>query len=69
MPKRRLAEEGRTNYRDSIFYGLCKGIAQRTVTTGCEHLSSMEDDKKIGAEVLLRIVREFGKRIEWLLTG
>jgi hypothetical protein len=24
---------------------------------------------KIGAEILLRIGREFGKSIEWLLTG
>jgi plasmid maintenance system antidote protein VapI len=26
-------------------------------------------DKEIGAEILLRLSREFGKSIEWLLTG
>jgi transcriptional regulator with XRE-family HTH domain len=34
------------------------------------HLSMMERGKvEIGAEILLRISREFGKSIEWLLTG
>jgi transcriptional regulator with XRE-family HTH domain len=34
------------------------------------HLSYMErGEKEIGAEILLRISREFGKSIEWLLTG
>jgi len=34
------------------------------------HLSHMErGDKEIGAEILLRLSREFGKSIEWLLTG
>ena len=33
-------------------------------------LSTMEHGKvEIGAEILLRISREFGKSIEWLLTG
>jgi transcriptional regulator with XRE-family HTH domain len=33
-------------------------------------LSAMEHGKvQIGAEILLRIGREFGKSIEWLLTG
>jgi hypothetical protein len=33
-------------------------------------LSTMEPGKvEIGAEILLRISREFGKSIEWLLTG
>jgi len=26
-------------------------------------------EKEIGAKILLRISREFGKSIEWLLTG
>ena len=26
-------------------------------------------EKEIGAEILLRISREFGKSLEWLLTG
>jgi transcriptional regulator with XRE-family HTH domain len=34
------------------------------------HLSYMErGEKEIGAEILLRISREFGKSLEWLLTG
>jgi hypothetical protein len=33
-------------------------------------LSTMEPGKvEIGADILLRISREFGKSIEWLLTG
>jgi transcriptional regulator with XRE-family HTH domain len=34
------------------------------------HLSYMErGEKEIGAEILLRISREFGKSLEWLLVG
>lgn len=34
------------------------------------HLSHIErGDTEMGAEILLRISREFGKSIEWLLTG
>lgn len=34
------------------------------------HLSYIErGEKEIGAEVLLKIHQEFGKSIEWLLTG
>lgn len=34
------------------------------------YLSMMERGKvEIGAEILLRVSREFGKSIEWLLTG
>ena len=34
------------------------------------HLSYMErGEKEIGAEILLKISQEFGKPIEWLLTG
>jgi transcriptional regulator with XRE-family HTH domain len=34
------------------------------------HLSYIErGEKEIGAEILLRISREFGKSIEWILTG
>jgi len=34
------------------------------------HLSYIErGEKEIGAEVLLKIRQEFGKSIEWLLTG
>ena len=34
------------------------------------YLSAIErGEKEIGAEILLRISREFGKSMEWLLTG
>lgn len=34
------------------------------------YLSSIERGKKeVGAEILLRISREFGRSLEWLLTG
>jgi transcriptional regulator with XRE-family HTH domain len=34
------------------------------------HLSYIErGEKEIGAEILLRVSREFGRSIEWLLTG
>ena len=34
------------------------------------HFSYIErGEKEIGAEILLRISREFGKSIEWILTG
>jgi len=34
------------------------------------YLSTMERCKvEIGAEILLRISREYGKNVEWLLTG
>jgi transcriptional regulator with XRE-family HTH domain len=34
------------------------------------YLSNVERGKvEVGAEILLRIAREFGKSMEWLLTG
>jgi len=34
------------------------------------HLSYIDGgEKELGAEILLRISREFGKSIEWILTG
>jgi len=34
------------------------------------YLSHIErGEKEIGADILLRICREFGKPLEWLLTG
>lgn len=42
----------------------------RRVGVSQNYLSTMEHGKvEIGAEILLRISREFGKSIEWLLTG
>ena len=34
------------------------------------YLSTVEHGKvEVGAEILLRIAREFGRTMEWLLTG
>lgn len=42
----------------------------RRVGVSQNYLSTMEHGKvEIGAEILLRIGRTFGKSIEWLLTG
>lgn len=44
-------------------FARCIGVSQN-------YLSTMEHGKvQIGAEILLRISQEFGKSIEWLLTG
>ena len=32
-------------------------------------IATRRGEKEIGAEILLEISREFGKSIEWLLTG
>lgn len=42
----------------------------RSIGVSQGYLSAMErGDKEIGAEILLRISREFGKSLEWLLVG
>src|ERR1700757_2518511 len=42
----------------------------RRIGVSQNYLSTMEHGKvQIGAEILLRISQEFGKSIEWLLTG
>jgi transcriptional regulator with XRE-family HTH domain len=42
----------------------------RRIGVSQNHLSMMERGKvEIGAEILLRIGLEFGKSLEWLLTG
>lgn len=42
----------------------------RRIGVSQNYLSTMEHGKvEIGAEILLRIAVEFGKTIEWLLTG
>lgn len=42
----------------------------RRIGVSQSHLSAMErGEKEIGAEILLRISRVFGKSLEWLLTG
>jgi len=40
------------------------------LASGKAYLSDVEHGKvEVGAEILLRIAREFGKTIEWLLAG
>lgn len=47
-----------------------QGEFARRIGVSQGYLSYMERGKKeIGAETLLRISREFGRPIEWLLTG
>ena len=42
----------------------------RRIGVSQNYLSTMErGNVQIGSEILLRISREFGKSIEWLLTG
>jgi hypothetical protein len=42
----------------------------RRIGVSQNYLSTMEHGNvEIGAEILLRISREFGKSLEWLLTG
>jgi transcriptional regulator with XRE-family HTH domain len=42
----------------------------RRIGISQNYLSAMErGNVQIGSEILLRIRREFGKSIEWLLTG
>lgn len=42
----------------------------RRIGVSQNYLSTMEHGKvQIGAEILLKISQEFGKSIEWLLTG
>ena len=42
----------------------------RRIGISQNYLSTMERGKvQIGSEILLRISREFGKSMEWLLTG
>jgi len=44
-------------------FGAALGISQN-------YVSMMESGRvEIGAEILLRIARKFGKSIEWLLVG
>ena len=42
----------------------------RSIGVSQSYFSTMEHGEvEIGAEILLRISREFGKSLEWLLTG
>ncbi|MBZ5565867.1 MAG: helix-turn-helix transcriptional regulator [Acidobacteriia bacterium] len=51
------------------FYVTQEEFAKR-IGVSQSHLSSMEHgEAEIGAEILLAVSREFGKSLEWLLTG
>jgi transcriptional regulator with XRE-family HTH domain len=51
------------------FYMTQQELAHR-IRISQSHLSTLEHgDVEPGAEIMLRISREFGKSIEWLLTG
>lgn len=51
------------------FYVTQEEFARR-IGISQSHLSTLEHgDAEPGAEIMLRISREFGKSIEWLLTG
>ena len=49
---------------------MTQGNFARRIGVSQGFISAIErGEKEIGAEILLRISREFGKSIEWLLTG
>ena len=51
-------------------FDITQGEFARRVGVSQSYLSAVEHGKgEIGAQVLLAISREFGKSIEWLLTG
>ena len=51
-------------------FDLTQGEFARHIGISQNYLSTMErGNVQIGSEILLRVSREFGKSIEWLLTG
>jgi transcriptional regulator with XRE-family HTH domain len=51
-------------------FDMTQGEFAERIGISQNHLSTMERGKvEIGAEILLRISRTFGKSLEWLLTG
>jgi transcriptional regulator with XRE-family HTH domain len=51
-------------------FGMTQEEFAKRIGISQNYLSVMERGKvEIGAEILLRISEEFGKTIEWLLTG
>jgi len=51
-------------------FDMTQGNFARRIGVSQGFISAIErGEKEIGAEILLRISREFGKSIEWLLTG
>lgn len=51
-------------------FDMTQGEFARRIGISQNYLSTMERGKvQIGSEILLRMSREFGKSMEWLLTG
>jgi transcriptional regulator with XRE-family HTH domain len=51
-------------------FDLSQGELAHRIGVSQGHFSYIErGEKEIGAEILLKISREFGKSLEWLLTG
>lgn len=51
-------------------FNMTQGELAERVGISQGHLSYIErGEKEIGAEILLRISRQFGEPLEWLLTG
>jgi transcriptional regulator with XRE-family HTH domain len=49
---------------------MTQGVFAQRIGVSQGYQSAMErGEKEIGAEILLRISREFGKSLEWLLVG
>ena len=56
--------------RDLRGFDMTQEEFARKIGVSQGHFSYIErGEKEIGAEILLRIHQEFGKSIEWLLTG
>jgi transcriptional regulator with XRE-family HTH domain len=63
------SETGRRIRELRGFYMTQRELAER-IGISQNYVSDMERGKvEVGAEILLRIAREFDKTIEWLLTG
>ncbi len=51
-------------------FDMTQGAFAERIGISQNYLSTMEHGKvEIGAEILLRISREFAKSVEWLMTG
>ena len=69
VPSIDWAKVGR-RIRELRGFDLTQAEFARRIGVSQGHLSYMEHGRKeVGADILLRISREFGRSIEWLLTG
>lgn len=51
-------------------FDMTQGEFARRIGVSQGHLSYIErGEKEVGADILLRVSREFDKSVEWLLTG